>query len=170
MAISDNLDSSDYRRNLGRLPPLLEISGMGPKITIKFSDANGLKPGETPLQYRGVVIGLVEDVSLNDTLHEAQVSVRLNRSVESLAKKGSAFWIVRPEIGANYVTGLGTVFSGPYLNVLPGGGESASELRVSRKRHLHWESEAYASSYTLHIWDTSMRMLQCIFVASPLGV
>lgn len=96
--------------------------GMGPEIRIRFVDVGGVKPGETPVEYRGVPVGLVQSVGLSEDLKNAVLTVRLQRSAESLAKKGSRFWLVRPELGQESISGLGTIFSGPYLDVQPGEG------------------------------------------------
>jgi paraquat-inducible protein B len=50
------------------------------------------------------------------------VEARLDRSAAALAKEGSVFWIVRPEVGVANITGLGTIITGPYIEVLPGNG------------------------------------------------
>jgi paraquat-inducible protein B len=52
------------------------------------------------------------------------VSVRLSRSAADIARQGSEFWIVRIQSGAlaNLGAAVGTVFSGPYIQVLPGSG------------------------------------------------
>ena len=41
-----------------------------------------------------------------------------------MATEGALFWIVRPQIGLNEITGLSTVLSGPEIQVLPGKGEA----------------------------------------------
>jgi paraquat-inducible protein B len=94
----------------------------GPVITIEFSDGSGLQANQTVLKYRGVRIGEVRSVQLaKDTAH-VEVEARLTASAKSLARDGSVFWIVRPEVGAGGLSGLETIVSGPYIQVQPGGG------------------------------------------------
>ncbi len=100
----------------------------GPKITIKFKDGSGLKIGQTPIKYRGVTIGEVTAVELTEDQQRVLVQVRLRRAAVSIAREGSVFWIVRPEVGIGNVTGLGTVISGPEIQVLPGSGEDKREF------------------------------------------
>jgi paraquat-inducible protein B len=104
------------------------VRDFGPTITIKFKDGNGLKAGKTAIQYRGVRIGDVKAVELSDDLREVLVEVRLQRSVASIAREGSIFWIVRLEGGIENITGLGTVIAGSHIEVLPGTGEPKSEF------------------------------------------
>ena len=94
----------------------------GHRITIRFKDGNGLKPGQSPIKYRGVTVGEVRSVSLTPDLQAVEVEARLARSAAKLAKEGTVFWIVRPELGVGNITGLGTIISGPYIEVLPGNG------------------------------------------------
>ena len=62
-------------------------------------------------------------VELSEDQKEAVVKARLARSARSVASEGALFWIVRPQIGLNQVTGLNTVLSGPEIHARPGRGE-----------------------------------------------
>lgn len=104
------------------------IQEFGPKITIRFQDGSGIRTGQTPIKYRGVPIGEVTAVELSPDQKHVLVRARLERSAASVAREGSAFWIVRPEVGIGSVTGLGTVISGPEIQVLPGSGAAKSEF------------------------------------------
>lgn len=100
----------------------------GSTISIEFRNVEGVKSGQTPLQYRGVVIGEVSGVELSKDQQHAILKVKLRRFASSLARTGSTFWIVRPELGMGSVTGLGTIITGPHLEVLPGNGGVSSEF------------------------------------------
>lgn len=100
----------------------------GPTITIVFKDADGIRAGETWIQHLGVPIGQVTAVALADDLDHAVVTARLTRARVSVAREGSVFWIVRPELGLGNISGLGTVISGPHIEVLPGTGAEKKEF------------------------------------------
>jgi paraquat-inducible protein B len=100
----------------------------GSTITIKFQDGGGLRIGQTPIKYRGVPIGEVTGVKLSEDQQHVLVMARLQSSAASIAREGSIFWIVRPEVGIGNITGLRTVVTGPEIQVLPGTGKSASEF------------------------------------------
>jgi paraquat-inducible protein B len=53
-----------------------------------------------------------------------EVSVRVRREAADIAREGSTFWIVRPEVGVETILGLTTVITGPYIEVFPGSGAS----------------------------------------------
>jgi len=104
------------------------IKEFGPTITIRFKDGSGIRTGQTPIKYRGVPIGEVTSLGLSDDQKHVLVRARLERSAAAIARDKSVFWIVRPEVEIGSVTGLGTVISGPEIQVLPGIGEPRSEF------------------------------------------
>jgi len=104
------------------------IREFGPAITIRFQDGSAIRTGQTPIKYRGVPIGEVTSVSLSPDQRQVVVHARLERSAASIAREGSAFWIVRPEVEIGAISGLGTVISGPEIQVLPGSGAAKSEF------------------------------------------
>jgi paraquat-inducible protein B len=96
----------------------------GPEIAISFADAGGLKLKDTPLTFHGVRIGTISGMTLDADRQRAVVKVQVNREFEKdIARNGSRFWIVRPDIGGGMITGLSTVISGPYIEVAPGAGD-----------------------------------------------
>lgn len=104
------------------------VSESGPKITISFRDASGLKAGQTPINYRGVLLGEVTGLELGKDRQHVLVTARLRRQAASIAREGTAFWIVRPEVGIGNITGLGTVMTGPQIEASPGGGGPRTEF------------------------------------------
>jgi paraquat-inducible protein B len=100
----------------------------GPEITINFRDGSGIREGQTPILYRGVQVGEVTGVGLSRDQRHVEIRARLKRSASGIAREGSVFWIVRPEVGIGTITGLGTVITGPEIQALPGTGEERSEF------------------------------------------
>jgi paraquat-inducible protein B len=100
----------------------------GPEIVIAFSDAAGLRAGQTPVNHLGVQIGTVWDLELSPDGASALVHVQLHRSQAAFAKAGATFWIARPEISSGSISGLTTVISGPYIDALPGNGAPAAQF------------------------------------------
>jgi paraquat-inducible protein B len=99
------------------------IRDLGPQISIRFNDGAGLRVGQTPLKYRGVVIGEVTKIGLTEDHQQVLVRARLLRQASQFASEGAVFWIVRPQLAWGNVQGLGTVLSGPEIQVLPGKGD-----------------------------------------------
>jgi paraquat-inducible protein B len=130
------------------------VRQMGPVISIQFSDGNEIKANQTTLRYRGVRVGDVLSVQLAKDAQHVEVQARLDKSAESLARDGSVFWIVRPEVGAGGLHGLETIVSGPYIQVQPGGG---------------MEQKKFIGAEKPPILDTSEGGLEIILTTPSLG-
>ncbi|MBI5579492.1 MAG: MCE family protein [Deltaproteobacteria bacterium] len=96
------------------------ISEKGPEITITFNTAEGLEAGKTKIKCKDVEIGLVEEISLSKDLTQVIVKAQLVREADAYLSEDSRFWVVRARVSASSVTGLGTVFSGAYIDIDPG--------------------------------------------------
>ncbi len=105
------------------------LQKFGPAITIQFDNANGLDANQTVIRYRGIRIGSVKSVQLTSDLQHVEVRARLERSAAGMARAGSLFWIVRPEVGTAGVHALETIVSGPYIEVLPGDAKGKAQDR-----------------------------------------
>lgn len=105
----------------------MSLPEQGPEITIQFPDGHGLQIGDA-LRYRGIDAGLVTGVSLAPTADRIEVTVRLTPAAVGLAKEGSRFWIVRPQITSTGITGLETAIGPRYIAVVPG--PSAAQQRA----------------------------------------
>lgn len=96
------------------------VAEAGPEILIRFNTAEGIEEGKTRVKYREVDIGLVTDVRFADDLSHVLVTARLAPEAENNLKESTRFWVVRPRLGANEISGLGTIVSGAYIAVDPG--------------------------------------------------
>jgi paraquat-inducible protein B len=95
----------------------------GPTITIYFQDADGLQEKNTMVKYRGITVGQIVSLQLTDKSQRVAVRAKLNHSAGDLARQGSIFWIVRPELKLGAISGLRTIVSGNYITVEPGDGD-----------------------------------------------
>ena len=87
----------------------------GPLIEIEFSNGAGISARETELRYRDITVGVVEDVRFSDGLKSVIVSVRMEKDVATYIDTSAAFWVVRPELTAQGVSGLDTVLTGVFI-------------------------------------------------------
>lgn len=92
-----------------------EYAGRGPTIEITFPTASGLTAGETPVKFRSVEIGRIETIHFSDDLSEVIATVRLSNDVAPYVDNEAEFWVVRPEVSAQGISGLETVISGSYV-------------------------------------------------------
>jgi paraquat-inducible protein B len=101
------------------------ISEKGPTISIQFQNAEGLVAGKTKVMYKNVELGKVDSIRLSKDLGHVEVTATLSKQSESFLSDSTRFWIVRARVAAGEVSGLGTLFSGAYIGVDPGKGETA---------------------------------------------
>lgn len=94
---------------------------VGYPITIKFKHGDGLSEN-TPIKYQGIQVGKVTRVKLIDRLSTVQVKIMLNPEAERLARKGTKFWVVKPELGLAKTANLDTLVTGKYIEASPAKG------------------------------------------------
>ncbi len=90
-------------------------SKQGPVIEVALAEADGLHAGETELRYRDISVGLVEELRFSEDLANVIATIRLDKEIAPFVDADAQFWIVRPEVTAQGVSGLDTVLSGVYL-------------------------------------------------------
>lgn len=90
----------------------------GEVITLKLDRADGLRTG-TPIRYKGLDVGKVEDVDLSEDLQSVLLTARITEVPERIARVGSQFWVVKPELGLIKTSNLETLVTGQYIEVQP---------------------------------------------------
>ncbi|ODN67096.1 intermembrane transport protein PqiB [Methylophaga muralis] len=93
---------------------------IGPRITLTMANAEGIEAGKTMIKTRNVDIGQVEQVRLSDDLTHTLIIARINPEAEPMLVEDSRFWVVKPRIGREGISGLNTVLSGAYIQLQPG--------------------------------------------------
>lgn len=106
-------------------------SNQGPLITIEFKTATGLEAGKTKIKTRNVDIGVVKNIELSDDLSGVLVTARMDKNAASILHPDNQFWIVSPRVSLSGVSGLGTILSGPYINMAPGSEPEMNEKFVA---------------------------------------
>lgn len=104
----------------------------GIPIEITFAQGYGLKPGDM-VKYRGIDVGVVDELVLSREPAHVTARVRLHPEARGLAREGSLFWIVRPEVGWTEAKGLETVIGAKHMIVLPGQGPPRTRFEGREK-------------------------------------
>ncbi|MCX8642155.1 MULTISPECIES: intermembrane transport protein PqiB [unclassified Gilliamella] len=92
----------------------------GTPFTLLAKDASGIVAGKTVIKNRSVDVGIVDEVTLSDDYNQVVVKGRIYNDMKPLLKNDSIFWVVKPEIGRDGVTGLNTILSGVYIELASG--------------------------------------------------
>jgi paraquat-inducible protein B len=96
------------------------LSEKGPEVTITFKTAEGLEAGKTKIKYKDVEVGQVTELSLTEDLSKVSVKAQFVKGADPYLTENTRFWVVRARVAAYSVSGLGTLFSGAYIDVDPG--------------------------------------------------
>jgi paraquat-inducible protein B len=105
------------------------LTEKGPQISITFKSADGLEAGKTKIKFKDVEIGLVEEIRIGDDASHVVVKAQLIKEAERFISENTRFWVVRARVSASAIYGLGTVFSGAYIDIDPGKpGKSANSF------------------------------------------
>jgi paraquat-inducible protein B len=114
----------------------------GPTIAIYFENADGLEEKNTQLKFRGATVGEVNGVALTKDNERVKVTAQLTGSARNLARTGSIFWIVRPELKVGAISGLRTIISGEYIAVKPGSGPPTNSFAGAEKEPVDEQTNA----------------------------
>jgi paraquat-inducible protein B len=102
------------------------LTQRGPLITISFLGAEGLQAGQSHVRHKDVDMGLVQNIQLSKDLQRVIVTIRMDRQALPLLTTTAQFWVVKPRFFAGSISGLETLLSGGYIELLPGAAPGAS--------------------------------------------
>jgi paraquat-inducible protein B len=126
---------------------------IGPEVTISFETAEGLEVGKTPVKYKDVTVGLVSAITLSDDGSHVVATVALDKRAEKLARADTRFWVVRPRIGLQGVSGIDTLLSGAYIGVDKGTSQQPSHRFVGLETPPAIINGMPGKSFSLHTDD-----------------
>ena len=95
----------------------------GPTVTIEFANADGLEAGKTKVRYKEVDIGTVSAIAIAKDRSHVIVTAKMAKQAEDLLVTDTKFWVVRPRVTLNSISGLGTLLSGAYIGLDAGKSE-----------------------------------------------
>lgn len=96
------------------------IMERGPEITISFSAAQGLQPGQATIQHLNAVVGTVTSLHLSHDMKRVIVHARMLRETTPYLTDSAIFYVVTPHLGVGGISGLSTIVSGSYIEMYPG--------------------------------------------------
>ena len=105
-------------------------SQAGVKIEVFFETGEGIQIGRTEVVYKGMSIGKVVDMRLDDRGQRRGVraTLEMDQDFRDSLRTGTRFWLVKPSVSLAGITGLETLVSGNYIAVAPGEGELAEQF------------------------------------------
>ena len=131
----------------------------GPTIQIAFDEATTIQNEKTRVRFRGVDIGIVKKITLSLDRKDVIVHVRLEKGADDFAVAGSSFWIVTPKVSLQGMSGLDTIFSGPYIEALPGPAGGALQTHFKGRSQPAEDADTLENTSTYTVNTTSAESL-----------
>jgi len=99
-------------------------------VEVSFKSASGLEVGKSSVKLLDINVGTVRDIQFSNDLTSVVVTLELKGIDKKSITNKTRFWVVRPRVGADGVSGLETLLSGAYIEIDPGdGGEIANQFK-----------------------------------------
>ncbi len=117
---------------LGAWLGLKSIKESGIEVRIHFPSASGMDVGKTLVRYQGLTVGKVVDISIDEELQGVNVDVLMDYRAEPFLRDETKFWLVTPKASITGVEGLDALFSGNYIGIQPGDGDSRYRYEAER--------------------------------------
>jgi paraquat-inducible protein B len=105
----------------------------GETVTLVFDDAYGMKADDTSVTLRGVKVGEVRDVSLDDDGRHVDVQAEIDRTAKRYLRKGTRFWVKGAQLDLSDPSTAKAMLGGPEIVMVPGGGASTRRFVGSER-------------------------------------
>ncbi|WP_414157629.1 MlaD family protein [Pseudomonas sp. BNK-15] len=103
-----------------RLYEDFDAAQAGIRVKVKLSDYEGLQAGRTPVMYKGIQVGSLKALKMENNLGSAMAELTLDPLTEDYLVDGTQFWVVKPSISLAGITGLEALVKGNYIAIRPG--------------------------------------------------
>ncbi len=90
---------------------------IGPQIEIEFKNSGALKEGQSQIRFRDVPIGVIQKIKLKEDNDHVLIIATMDKTVKPFLNENTRFWIVKPRIDINGISGLDTLVSGSYIQM-----------------------------------------------------
>ena len=98
-------------------------------IEVTFKDASGIVAGKTDVRLHNITLGKVTKVNFTQDLSRVTVTMEFQNIKSSQFTEEMRFWVVKPRVSIDGVSGLHTLLSGAYIEIDPGeGGKPATKF------------------------------------------
>lgn len=120
----------------------------GRQITLIAKENSSVKPG-MPIKYQGVPVGEITLVRPDFKLNNVDITARIfPQYVSNIARQGSQFWVVSPEISLNGAKNIDSLLT-PYLQVMPSTNTTANyKFTLDQQRQMQSGTTFYLQSLT----------------------
>ena len=145
----DDLPRTEARVSRGRWPGLVwalplaalliagwlglrALTNRGTDIELIVPAAQGVRTGDTHVDYNGLEIGSVSGIRLDDDGRNILLTLRIDPAKAGLFRTGTQMWLVGANPSFTNIASLRAAVAGPSIGVQPGPGEPASRFVAVR--------------------------------------
>lgn len=105
---------------IGGLLLYKDFQESGIMVTVRIKNASGLTAGKTQVMFKGLPVGTLKSFQVSPDLLSIDAEIEMVKQSKEELTRDTQFWVVRPEVSLNRITGLDTLISGSYFEVQPG--------------------------------------------------
>jgi paraquat-inducible protein B len=153
----------------GQVLPLykdFETAQYGIPLSLDLPTGEGIIEGSTKVMYKGMVLGHVRQIALNNSDdHTVTASVLLDPRAKSILNSGTRFYLIKPEFSITGVSHLETLVNGAYLTFTPGKGEPQDHFIVQNGNLLSDFARTHSDGLVIHFKAAD---LGSIAIGSPI--
>ncbi|WP_305829490.1 MlaD family protein [Photobacterium leiognathi] len=131
--------------HLFKLYPDINTAGRGIAITIALPDNNNISDSGSPIMYRGLQIGKITDVSLDDKTNKIVAHAAIEPSMREYLNSGSRLLLEEAEVSLNGVKNIGNLVRGNFLRLIPGKGETTRNFTAITRDTLEEQQPGVAT-------------------------
>ncbi|WP_174293237.1 MlaD family protein, partial [Sphingomonas bacterium] len=111
---------------------LSALTNRGVSVELIVPNAQGVRTGDTHVDYNGLEIGEVSGIALAEDGHNIVLTLRIDHSRKDLFRTGSKLWVVGSNPSFTNIASLRAAVAGPSIGVQPGPGEPAYRFTAVR--------------------------------------
>ncbi|MFC5077654.1 Paraquat-inducible protein B [Vibrio thalassae] len=119
-----------------RLYKDLKTAGRGIPIQIALPDNSNLKANGSPIMYRGLEIGRINNLALNGKRDSIIASASIEPAFSDMLNQGTLFLLEEAKVSLSGVENLSNLITGNFLTLVPGNGNQARDFIAVKQDEL----------------------------------
>lgn len=88
------------------------------EIVLVMKTPHKLEAGVSKIFFKGLEAGLVSSLKYDPAKDQTNVGIKLHKNYSDFANEKAYFWIVKPKLDFDGISGLNTIISGNYINFI----------------------------------------------------
>lgn len=114
----------------------LKTAGRGIPVKITLPDNSNLKANGSPIVYRGLEIGRINNLALNDERDSIVASASIEPAFSDMLTQGTLFLLEEAKVSLSGVENLSNLITGNFLTLVPGNGPQTREFVAIQQEEL----------------------------------